>query len=287
MSTYTQLHVQFKRVFQLARIKKSSWLLAISGGQDSLCLLKLMYDCVGSGLYVVNFDHRWRKTSTLMSLRVYYLARYLCLSWRYYRTAYDIRSEHQARQYRYANLIQLLSQNQVQGICTAHSLSDDMETYLDQWLSQRNPEGIWRLCHLSASQILLRPLIFFTRAQTSWFNMITYLPIWSDMSNYQTQYKRNRLRHQLLPYIKNLNRRFAPTFLRVLSPLVMADMKTWLCLPIWLQYQMATQWGWPPDEMKNLILRYNNKYELARHRTINRFGACDSCRSYHFNMVVE
>nr|AIA61081.1 cell-cycle protein mesJ family [Cyanidiaceae sp. MX-AZ01] len=287
MSTYTQLHFQIQRWFQLSSIKNHTWLLAISGGQDSLCLLKIMHDLKPHALCIVHFDHRWSSTSAFVALRVYYLARYLACSWRYYRTAYDVVTEHKARQYRYANLIQLLKTTQFHGICTAHSASDDIETYLDQWLSQRNTEGIWRLCHLSASQILLRPLIGLTRAQTSWFTFITYLPTWSDISNYQTKFKRNQIRHQLLPYIKNVNKRFSVSVTSVLSPLVICDSQVWKCLPIWLQYQIATHWGLTSKQTKQLILRYNNKYELARYSSTNRFSACDSCRSYHFNLVIK
>jgi tRNA(Ile)-lysidine synthetase-like protein len=289
---YTPMHNKFQNRFQLANLTHShsfshSWLLAISGGQDSLCLLKFMHDLVHHHLVVVHFDHRW--SCSLAALRVYYLSRYMHLAWRYFRTALPITTEQDARQYRYANLIQLLYQTHSHAICTAHTASDDLETYLDQWISLRHPEGIWRLCHLSGSQILFRPLLHLTRAQTHWFTLVHYLPIWSDVSNYQITFKRNQLRHQLIPFLKNLNPRFHTTLsarlsARILSPLIVYPWHVWSSLPIWLQYQIATQWGLTLSQIQQLI--YNNKYELARSSSINRFSFCDSSRSYHFNLAL-
>ena len=46
--------------------EKSSILLAVSGGQDSICLLKLLKDYRSDHnleIHVVHFDHKWRKDS--------------------------------------------------------------------------------------------------------------------------------------------------------------------------------------------------------------------------------
>ncbi|MFM7366899.1 MAG: ATP-binding protein, partial [Sphaerospermopsis kisseleviana] len=49
---------------------------------------------------------------------------------------------------------------------------------------------------------LVRPLLEVTRTQTEQFCQDFNLPIWEDSTNQNLQYARNRIRNELLPYLK-------------------------------------------------------------------------------------
>ncbi|MFM9159802.1 MAG: ATP-binding protein, partial [Dolichospermum sp.] len=50
--------------------------------------------------------------------------------------------------------------------------------------------------------ILVRPLLEITRSQTQQFCQDFNLPIWEDSTNQNLQYPRNRIRQELIPYLK-------------------------------------------------------------------------------------
>jgi tRNA(Ile)-lysidine synthase len=49
---------------------------------------------------------------------------------------------------------------------------------------------------------LIRPLLEITRAETAQFCRDTQLTVWEDSTNQDERYARNRIRHDLLPYLQ-------------------------------------------------------------------------------------
>jgi len=50
---------------------------------------------------------------------------------------------------------------------------------------------------------MLRPLIHYSRDEIAWLCRTFYLPVWSDITNYNFIIQRNRVRNELIPYLKN------------------------------------------------------------------------------------
>lgn len=88
-------------------------------------------------------------------------------------------------------------------ICTAHTLSDNVETVL---LNLTRGTGLRGLCGIPpVRENIVRPLIGVTREQVEEYCARRKIPYVTDSTNAQDQYTRNRLRHHVIPVLKELN----------------------------------------------------------------------------------
>ncbi|MEA5447041.1 tRNA lysidine(34) synthetase TilS [Leptolyngbya sp. CCNP1308] len=185
-------------------------LLAVSGGQDSVCLLKLLVDLRpkwGWQLRAVHCDHRWRADSGANADFV----RQLCEGWgvpcEVVTAEADCATEAKARQWRYQVFEELTSRERFTHVVTGHTASDRTETLLYNLLRGSGTDGLqalaWQRPLSQASPIVVvRPLLGLTRQQTGEFCRQFDLPIWEDATNQDTRYARNRIRLELLPYLQ-------------------------------------------------------------------------------------
>ncbi len=132
---WTQLHTQIHRTIRDRNLfqPNQSLLVAVSGGQDSLCLIKLLLDIQYKwkwNLAIAHCDHRWRQDSQANANQV----RRLAESWHlpfYLETATNpVNSEATARNWRYQTLTSIAEVNNYQYIITGHTASDRAETLL-------------------------------------------------------------------------------------------------------------------------------------------------------------
>ncbi|MBD2002539.1 MULTISPECIES: tRNA lysidine(34) synthetase TilS [Cyanophyceae] len=210
--TWTPLHAQLHRtLLQRPLIPRGERLLvAVSGGQDSLCLIKLLLDLQpkwGWHLAIAHCDHRWRKDSQENAKHVENLA----LTWDipfYLQIAPEtenIASEAAARQWRYQALSAIALDNDSPYIVTGHTASDRAETLLYNLIRGSGADGLQALTwkrQLNSGLQLVRPLLEVTRTQTAEFCQNFQLAIWEDSTNQDRKYARNRIRHELLPYLQ-------------------------------------------------------------------------------------
>ena len=185
-------------------------LVAVSGGQDSVCLLKLLVDLQpkwGWRLQVVHCDHRWRPDSAANAD----FGQDLCKQWgvacQVVVADADYPTEAAARQWRYQVFETLAHQGNWTHVVTGHTASDRAETLLYNLLRGSGPDGLqaltWQRPLAPASPTtVVRPLLALTRQQTGEFCRQFDLPIWSDSTNQDTRYARNRIRLELLPYLQ-------------------------------------------------------------------------------------
>ncbi len=228
-SNWTHLHAQVHRTLLYRQILPSNQrlLVAVSGGQDSLCLIKLLLDLQpkwGWNLAIVHCDHRWRSDSQASANHVEQLARNWGISY-YLETASDIpTTEAAARQWRYQALTEIAIAQNYPYIVTGHTASDRAETLLYNLIRGSGADGLsaltWarpladfglrnsgenlksKIPNLQSKIYLVRPLLEITRSQTGQFCQEQKLPIWEDYTNQDLQYARNRIRSELLPYLE-------------------------------------------------------------------------------------
>jgi tRNA(Ile)-lysidine synthase len=183
-----------------------SFILSISGGQDSLTLLKLVYDF--SDIYnwrisLVHFNHNTRSDSKQNANLIKKLANKF--NFKYYLYNYDsVFTEEKARIWRYRNLINLAINEKCSYIFTAHTLNDKIESLFLNLFRGSSLQGISTISSITyVNKIIkiIRPIISFTREETYWFCRCFYLPIWLDLTNYKLNLKRNRIRNEILPYL--------------------------------------------------------------------------------------
>ncbi|MEH1958660.1 MAG: tRNA lysidine(34) synthetase TilS [Nostoc sp.] len=207
---WTPLHAKIHRTIRSRHLfeRNQRLLIAVSGGQDSLCLIKLLLDLQskwGWYLGIAHCDHRWRSDSQANANHVENLAKTWGISF-YLETAIaPVNSEAAARDWRYQALSAIAKANNYQYIVTGHTASDRAETLLYNLIRGTGADGLQALTWqrpLTTGIMLVRPLLEITRTQTEQFCQEFKLPIWEDSTNQDLQYARNRIRQELLPYLR-------------------------------------------------------------------------------------
>jgi tRNA(Ile)-lysidine synthase len=183
-------------------------LIAVSGGQDSLALAQLMLDLRsrwGWDLGIAHCNHRWRTDADANALHVKNLAHQWGLDHWESIAPIPPKGEAAARQWRYAALTELAQTNQYSHLLTGHTASDRAETLLYNLIRGSGTDGLAALTwqrSLGLNLQLIRPLLNWDRQETGQFCQERALPIWLDSTNADPIYARNRLRLEVLPYLR-------------------------------------------------------------------------------------
>lgn len=208
--TWTRLHASVHQTLRQRQLlaQQRRILIAVSGGQDSLCLAQLLLDLQpkwGWQMAIAHCDHHWPKDEGLAT-HVQQLAHHWSLPF-YLKTAAEIgTSEAAARRWRYQVLSELAQAEGYQDVVTGHTKSDRAETVLYNLIRGAGADGLQALTWqrpLAEGLQLVRPLLEVTRTETFQFCQEQQLPIWEDAYNQDLKYARNRIRQELIPYLKS------------------------------------------------------------------------------------
>lgn len=210
---WTPLHDQLHRTLKSRHLlpKARHLLIAVSGGQDSLCLIKLLLDLQpkwGWKLAIAHCNHRTRTDCEANALHVETLARGWSIPYYGATANRSLQSEAAARLWRYEALKEVAITHDYQYIVTGHTSSDRAETLLYNLIRGSGADGLQALTwqrSLDSGLQLIRPLLQIQRAATAQFCQAMQLPVWEDSTNQDLKYARNRIRNELLPYLHNFN----------------------------------------------------------------------------------
>lgn len=191
-------------------------LLAISGGVDSIVLLELMQRAAEKDhlkLAVAHVNHQLREESKEEAafLKNYCQKKgipYYYKEW----TASDkfTNTEAKARKFRYDFFTEIMLKGNYSSLLTAHHSDDQAETILmklTRGSSLENLAGI-KAVQPFASGKLIRPFLIFSKEQLELFAKQKKLVYFEDSTNQSDKYVRNRLRHQVIPVLKQENPQF-------------------------------------------------------------------------------
>ncbi|WP_315790398.1 tRNA lysidine(34) synthetase TilS [Fischerella sp. JS2] len=215
---WTPLHAKIHRTIRSRHLfERNQYLLvAVSGGQDSLCLIKLLLDLQpkwGWKLGIAHCDHRWRTDSQANAQHIENLAKNWGISF-YLQTVEAqeqqlVQTEAAAREWRYQVLSAIAQEHNYKCVVTGHTASDRAETLLYNLIRGTGADGLQALSWqrlLVDGIMLVRPLLEITRIETGQFCQDLQLPIWEDSTNQDLKYARNRIRLELIPYLsENFN----------------------------------------------------------------------------------
>lgn len=286
-ANWTPLHARLHKTLRQRRLlQQQDVLIAVSGGQDSLCLAKLLADLQpkwGWKLAIAHCDHNWQFDAGLAA-HVAQFAQTLKLPF-YLKIASDLTlSEAAAREWRYRALIEVAQAQGTANVVTGHTKSDRAETVLYNLIRGAGADGFAALTwqrELTPEVQLIRPLLEVTRTETGEFCQEQKLPIWEDAYNQDLKYARNRIRQELLPYLKTHFNPQVETALAQTSELLRADVEYLEQRATELRQQaMTSSEGNSPLKLNRLVLQ---KAPLAiQRRVIRQFlkVACQSAPNY-------
>lgn len=178
-------------------------LLAVSGGVDSMVLLDA---CAreaqksGRKLAVAHVNHGLRSTAerdqelvraTCKKLNIPVYVKNLSLD-----TSENVESA--ARKARYTFFKELLAAQNLPVVCTAHTASDVVETFLMRIVSNKEPRTIFKL---DEERKLLRPMLGIFREAVLQYARDCSVSFFDDETNFDTAFLRNKIRQRILPFL--------------------------------------------------------------------------------------
>ena len=115
-----------------------------------------------------------------------------------------------ARELRYNWFADLAEQLQFDYILTAHHADDNLETFLINFIRGTGLNGLTGIPMINEN--IVRPLLPFSRQDIEDYSKEKNL-IWrEDSSNFTRKYLRNKLRHQVVPVLKEINPQLLDSF---------------------------------------------------------------------------
>lgn len=198
-------HVQQQHLFPTGQ----QVLLAVSGGVDSSVLAHLMYSAgFPFAIAHCNFhlrpgdcdrDEQFVRQMALEYQVPIYVAQF---NTQEYARSSHLCVEDAARRLRYVFFEQIRSQQGFLAILTAHHRNDSIETFFINLLRGTGISGLHGI--LPVQGHIVRPLLPFGRDEIEAYasqNNIRYV---EDVTNTSLQYRRNQIRHQVLPLLHQL-----------------------------------------------------------------------------------
>lgn len=180
--------------------------VAVSGGVDSMVMLNLLKDG-GANIIAINIEHGIRGA---VSKRDSKFVRNYCKRHEIECLAYNVDStgfaaEHgmsvelAARTLRYEIFDNLLKDKVVDCIALAHHLNDQVETVLMRLF---RGTGIKGLRGVVDREGYVHPMLNYTKQEIRDYASLHRIPYKEDATNFDSEYTRNYIRHEVIPHIK-------------------------------------------------------------------------------------
>ena len=223
MLTKFQYHIEQN----FAQLKDKKLLLAVSGGVDSMVLLDLFYK-LRFDICIVHCNFQLRgEESDADEL----LVREICQEGYipYFIESFDtlefakenkLSIQLAARKLRYDWFQEIISLG-FDYVLTAHHLDDNVETFLINFTRGTGLEGLTGIP--AQNENVIRPLLPFSREEIENYAKEYNIQWREDSSNASDKYFRNKLRHNIVPTLKELNTGFLDSFQNTLNHLQQAE----------------------------------------------------------------
>ena len=205
--------------------RSASFLLAVSGGVDSMCLADLWVRCFGADSCAIahcNFNLRGEDSdgdealvtdwSREKGVRLHKVS----FDTVQYAVANGVSIEMAARELRYRWFAELCEANGYKAVVVAHHADDNAETLVLNMVRGAGLKGLSGMKPISTSAygtIIARPLLTFTRKQIEGHAFAWKVPYREDRTNASVEYRRNSIRHEIFPLFERMN----PSYVRTLN----------------------------------------------------------------------
>lgn len=208
-----QNHIQQNFSF----LQDSKFYIAVSGGIDSMVLVHLFQHFqLQFGLLHCNFKLRGEESDADMKfIHDYAEENRLQLKIGFFETAQiakecKISIQVAARELRYNWFYEQMEENNVDFVATAHHLDDNLETFLINLSRGTGLDGLTGIPTINDK--IFRPLLPFSREEIENYANENNLKWREDSSNTSDKYLRNKIRHHVVPILKDINPDFLDSF---------------------------------------------------------------------------
>ena len=213
---------------------RNLYLLAVSGGVDSMCLADLWVRAFGAdscALAHCNFNLRGEDSDADEALVTAWAGEH---GVRIHKVSFDtvqyasqngVSIEMAARELRYRWFGDLCKEYGYCAVAVAHHADDNAETLVLNMVRGAGIKGLTgmkpvsplpclsRHCEERSDVAILRPLLTFTRKQIEGHVFARKVPYREDKTNSSVEYRRNSVRHEVFPLFERMN----PSYVRTLN----------------------------------------------------------------------
>ncbi|WP_196890753.1 tRNA lysidine(34) synthetase TilS [Aureivirga marina] len=192
-------------------------LLAISGGVDSIVMLYLLHNLkLDISIAHCNFQLRGKESdedenfiknvASELQIPIYIQS----FETEKYAKEKQLSIQMAARELRYNWFQEIAESEEFSYILTAHHLDDVLETFLINFTRGTGLEGLTGIPEINEN--IVRPLLPFSREEILKYAKENKIEWREDKSNASTKYFRNKIRHQIVPILKELNPNLLDSF---------------------------------------------------------------------------
>jgi tRNA(Ile)-lysidine synthase len=197
---------QFATAIEALRLEPGNWLVAVSGGLDSVALLQLVGE-IGPAHGIIpvvgHVDHGIHPDSAAVAALVRRHAERLGLDYRAEALQLDPDStETAARRGRYQALRSMARGVGARGILTAHHADDQVETVLMRALRGSGPAGLAGM-EPARKVDVVRPVLHFSSSSLASVVDELSLEYWDDPANENPEHLRSWIRLDLIPRLRH------------------------------------------------------------------------------------
>ena len=207
-----QNHRDLSKVFlnfknKLDALNRNSYVVAVSGGPDSLALVALSIAYTffkKTKLYYILIDHNIRKNSNLEAKQVKSLLKKKSINLRVFQNKKKIFQNVQAkaRNVRYKIISDYCKKNSIKFVLTAHNLEDQVETFLIRLSRGSGLKGLAAMSPISkinSEVYLYRPLLDTKKKFLKKISKNVFGKYFIDPSNKNEKYLRTKMRNLKKP----------------------------------------------------------------------------------------
>ncbi|WP_338648198.1 tRNA lysidine(34) synthetase TilS [Flavobacterium sp. KS-LB2] len=192
-------------------------LLATSGGKDSMVMVHLFQQLdYEIGIAHCNFQLRGMESFEDQNFVQEYAAAndipvfITQFDTKAFAEDYKVSTQVAARELRYNWFYELLETEKFDYILTAHHADDNLETFLINLSRGTGLEGLTGIPE--QNDRIIRPLLAFSQEEMEEYAKLNNIQWREDSSNASDKYLRNKIRHHLVPMLKDLNPNFLSSF---------------------------------------------------------------------------
>lgn len=197
--------------------KNDKLLLAVSGGIDSMVMFRIAVEAgFNFGVAHCNFglrreDGNADEEFVRDNCKAHGIAFHTVLfDTKTFQKEHKMSVQQAARELRYQWFEDIMTNHNYQRLLTAHHQTDQVETILLNLIRGTGIKGLHGILPLKNN--IARPMLFATRAMIESYAKENNVAYREDATNEKTIYKRNKIRKEILPILRELNPSIEQTF---------------------------------------------------------------------------